>query len=103
MDARNSHAKSKQVPQYLDIEERGGAGWSVMVWDDPAGELCKIQGRLDSGEVFTSVSVQVTEGRVQRVECASPVVVCRLRPLELTRITGTVQSGPGERMTFLPE
>ncbi|MFH9812482.1 hypothetical protein ACH4NO_18040 [Streptomyces olivaceus] len=82
-------------PKYLGIKGSNGDGWKVLVWDDPEGELARIQARIDAGETFTSVTVAS-----HKVALDSPVMSCELLPLQPTVVRGTVSPELGGRYTF---
>ncbi|MEU9415948.1 hypothetical protein [Streptomyces sp. NPDC048272] len=93
-------------PSYLGIQGTDdGDGWRILVFDDPQGELERVQTRIDAGEVFTSVTVTTSRsGATREVTFESPVASCQLLPLEPTVIKGTITPrGAGDRFTFTPK
>ncbi|MFE7727403.1 hypothetical protein ACFU5D_16610 [Streptomyces anthocyanicus] len=85
-------------PKYLGITGTDGDGLKVLVWDDPEGELAKIQARIDVGETFTSVTVASHE-----VTLDFPVTSCELLPLQPTVVQGTLSPEQDGRYTFTTE
>lgn len=79
---------SQHKPCYLGIEETDGTRWRVLVWDDPQGELDKIQARLDGDETIRSVTVTTHGSVTQEIPLSSPAASCRLFPLAPTVIGG---------------
>lgn len=103
---RKGIGMSGQEPSYLGIQGTAdGDGWRILVFDDPQGELDKVQARLDAGEVFASVTVTTSRiGSTRKVTFESPVASCRLLPPQPTVIKGTVTpQGVGDRYTFTPK
>jgi hypothetical protein len=84
----------QQRPQYLGIEGSDGARWRILVWDDPQGELDRIQARLDASETVRSVTVTTHAAVTQEVALDSPAVSCRLFPLAPTVIKACVSAAP---------
>ncbi|MFF7764288.1 hypothetical protein [Streptomyces griseorubiginosus] len=91
---------------YLAVTGVDGVRWKVFVWDDPQGELAKVQARLDSGETFTTHTVITSRcGGTYELTLESPAASCELLPMEPTAIRGTLTppQEEGRPHTFTPD
>lgn len=84
---------------YMDIHDEDGWGYYVMVEDGEA-QYRKIQARIDAGETFREVEVDVVGRGAATLTFDKPVAMCRLRPLEPVSFTGTVQQGEGGKLVM---